>query len=124
MPIKFGALPVKPPDVKKVYLGDDLVYQDFSLPDGYTEVEYITSAGAAFASSGVKIDQDCEIRAKMRRTTSNYNMYGYGATNSDNTASVTHYLTSAGVNQRFGAQTASLQSSLFGLKPCPLWMIV
>ena len=75
------------------------------LPIGYKRVSYIEFNGDQIVDTGIICNQNTKIRAIFTRETSTA-MYLYGVASSDNTASVTAYLSSGG-SWRFGNNSAS-----------------
>ena len=71
------------------------------LPDGYTELEYITFNGTQELDTGFTPNQDTRIESKIYGAT-NANMWIYGTGVSN--PRITAYLASSG-NQRFGNKT-------------------
>lgn len=74
---------------------------DPDLPDGYWRVDFIRFNGAQIVDSEIICTQNTKIRMLFTRDSDN-SMYIYGVVNSDNTASVTAYMTSSGGTWRFG----------------------
>lgn len=77
------------------------------LPIGYTPVPSIKFTGAQAVDTGIICNQDTQIRA-VYTAESNGNMYMWGVTNEDNTASITAYRSPSGGNWRFGDGKISL----------------
>lgn len=78
---------------------------DNTLPDGYFRCSYIQFTGEECIDTGIICNQDTKIRVLFTRETSSAK-YLYGVVSSDNTASVTAYLSSGG-SWRFGNKSAS-----------------
>ena len=74
---------------------------DSSFPAGYARADYIRFTGEQIVDTGVVCTQNTKIRMLFTRD-SDDSMYMYGVVNSDNTASVTAYMTSSGGSWRFG----------------------
>lgn len=75
-------------------------FADPLLPEGYVRADYIQFTGDQTVDTGIVPTQDTKIRLIYTRESSD-SMYLYGVVNSDNTASVTAYLSSGG-SWRFG----------------------
>lgn len=75
-------------------------FADPLLPEGYVRADYILFTGEQTVDTGIVPTQDTKIRLIYTRESSDA-MYLYGVVNSDNTASVTAYLSSGG-SWRFG----------------------
>lgn len=76
----------------------------------YTPVEYIQFTGSQYIDTGILCNQNTIIEAEFMRDTENA-QYFYGATSTDNKASVTAYLSTGAGNWRFGGTYASLTVS-------------
>ena len=75
------------------------------IPDGYAKVDYIQFSGSNSVDTGIICNQNTKIVVRYTRESSSA-QYLYGVVNSDNTASVTAYLSSGG-SWRFGNKSAS-----------------
>ena len=75
------------------------------IPDGYAKVDYIQFSGSNSVDTGIICNQNTKIVVRYTRDSSAA-QYLYGVVNSDNTASVTAYLSSGG-SWRFGNKSAS-----------------
>lgn len=75
------------------------------IPDGYAKVDYIQFSGSNSVDTGIICNQNTKIVVRYTRDSSSA-QYLYGVVNSDNTASVTAYLSSGG-SWRFGSKSAS-----------------
>ena len=78
---------------------------DSDLPSGYRRANYITFNDAQIVDTEIIPTQDTKIRVLFTREVSTA-MYLYGVASTDNTASVTAYLSSGG-SWRFGNKSAS-----------------
>lgn len=79
------------------------------LPAGYTRLEYVLFTGKQTVDTGIMPDRNTKIEVVFEKTQSS-TMYLYGVRTSNNTASVTAYLTSSGA-WRFGNQYRNLTLS-------------
>lgn len=70
-------------------------------PAEYTRVDCVKFTGDQIVDTGIICTQDSKIRILYTKDSSDA-MYMYGVVNSDNTASVTAYMTSGGGSWRFG----------------------
>ena len=75
------------------------------IPSGYAKVDYIQFNGSNSVDTGIICNQNTKIVVRYTRESSSA-QYLYGVVNSDNTASVTAYLSSGG-SWRFGNKSAS-----------------
>lgn len=76
------------------------------IPEGYAKVDYIQFSGSQSFDSKIVCNQDTKIVVRYTRDTTAA-QYLYGVVNSDNTASITAYLSSGG-SWRFGAKSTSI----------------
>lgn len=65
----------------------EIVKGDFSLPEGYTPVEYIESTGAQYIDTGFKMNQDTRVVMKVKATSISANAWAFEGRTSSSSAS-------------------------------------
>lgn len=93
--------------VKKIEINNDIVWRR-ELPEGYTRLDYISFNNNKCFDLQFIPDLNTKIICTFKRSTTG-SFYLYGVTNSNNTKSVTAYLSSTG-NWRFGNKYKGIAS--------------